>query len=208
MAKEPLDSIKIHKIRSLRLRGCSVKEIRAHLGHSVATISKYIQGVSISEKYKSILENKRFPSKKRSQSQWEFAERESFKIIGTLNKRDRILLLIGLYWGEGTKRELNIINGDPALLKVFVTCIQDIGITKDMLKMSLRLYENISPTKAIAFWANNLGVSERSISSIQIVPGNKIGKLEYGMCRIRVKKSSSYFKLLMSMIALLKDQVK
>ena len=77
-----------------------------------------------------------------------------------------------------------------------------------MLKISLRLYENISPTKAIAFWANNLGVSERSISSIQIVPGNKIGKLEYGMCRIRVKKSSSYFKLLMSMIALLKDQVK
>ena len=55
MAKEPLDSIKIHKIRSLRLRGCSVKEIRAHLGHSVATISKYIQGDSISEKYKSIL---------------------------------------------------------------------------------------------------------------------------------------------------------
>src|SRR3989338_1546198 len=47
----------------------------------------------------------------RSKLEWEKAQAEATRLVGKLTARDKILVLCALYWGEGTKRELNIING-------------------------------------------------------------------------------------------------
>lgn len=46
------------------------------------------------------------------------------------------------------------------------------------------------------------------ISNINILKGKKEGKLKFGMCRIGVKKGGKYFKLIISMINLLKSNYK
>jgi hypothetical protein len=45
------------------------------------------------------------------------------------------------------------------------------------------------------------------IKNINVIKGKKIGKLKYGMCRLRVKKVGRYFKLIISMIDLIKSGV-
>jgi hypothetical protein len=51
----------------------------------------------------------------------------------------------------------------------------------------------------------NLPVSQ--IRSVNILKGKKVGKLEYGMCRVRVTKGERHFKLIMSMIDLIKSHL-
>ena len=115
--------------------------------------------------------------------------------------------MIGIYWGEGTKRELNIINSDPILLRAFLEFVKEIGVTKDRIKASVRVYENINQNHAINYWSNILNLDKKQFYKVEIIEGNKKGKLEFGMCRLRVEKSSKEFKLLMSLINVVKDNI-
>jgi len=90
------------------------------------------------------------------------------------------------------------------MVKVFVNCLLKLGIKKHDLKISIRLYEDLSRERAVDFWARTIGVHKDQIAHINILPGRKKGKLEYGMCRIRVKKASFYFKIIQSIIELIK----
>ena len=115
-----------------------------------------------------------------------------------------MLVLSCIYWGEGNKTELNLINSDPSMIKVVINCLKELGVKDDELKISLRLFENINKKEAISFWTDILNLPCNTIQKINIISGKKIGKLKYGMCRLRVKKGGKYFKLLMSMIDLIK----
>ena len=42
-----------------------------------------------------------------------------------------------LYWGEGTKRELNIINGDPGMMRVFISCLRSMGVNENDITIGL-----------------------------------------------------------------------
>jgi hypothetical protein len=75
------------------------------------------------------------------------------------------------------------------------------------LKVSLRLFEDINKKKTIQFWQKILSLPKGSITKFDISKGKKKGKLKYGMCRIRVKKSGRHFKLIMSMIDLIKSGI-
>ena len=49
-----------------------------------------------------------------------------------------------------------------------------------------------------------LKIDKTQVGRCEIIKGNGSRKLMYGMCRVRVVKAASYFKLVMSMI----DQIK
>ncbi len=90
------------------------------------------------------------------------------------------------------------------MIKCFVNCLSYIGVLRDKLKISLRLYEDLDKQECLKFWSTMLQVDITSIKVSEILFGNKSGKLKYGMCRIRVAKSAQYFKLIMSII----DEIK
>lgn len=46
---------------------------------------------------------------------------------------------------------------------------------------------------AVEFWATTLNLPKNSIAKINIIRGNKKGKLKHGMCRVRVEKGGEYF---------------
>ncbi len=47
--------------------------------------------------------------------------------------------------------ELNIINSDPYLIKTLVHYLEVIGITKEKLKVTLRLYSDLNKNTALNF---------------------------------------------------------
>lgn len=197
----------INKIINLRKRGHSVSEISFQVGKSKSIVSRYIQNVEVLPEYISVLRKKQGGSKQRSNDLWSKSMVSASKIIKKLESRDKLILLIGIYWGEGTKSELNIINSDPILLKAFINFIKEIGVSKKRIKASIRIYNNINENDAISFWSNILDLNKNNFFNTEIINGNKKGKLEFGMCRLRVEKSSKEFKLLMSLINVVKNEI-
>lgn len=69
-----------------------------------------------------------------------------------------------------------------------------LGIPLSRIKIEIRLYEDLNLKKCISFWSSISGVSHKEIKSVNIINGKKKGKLEYGMCRIRVSKGYNLLK--------------
>lgn len=197
----------INEIQELRRIGHSLPEIKRTVGRGSGTIFRYARSIPVDSEFVEILRSKQGGSRMRSKLEWDKAKAKSSRLIGKLTSRDKILILAALYWGEGTKRELNIINGDATLLRVFVSCLTELDISKKDLRISLRLFEDINEHKAKVFWAQELDVSRRAIYVSEFLKGKKEGKFPFGMCRIRLRRSGSYFKLIISMIESIKSEL-
>lgn len=207
MSKPSLSLREINKIKNLRKTGHTLSEIKNITKRSNGTIWKYIENVSVLPKYQEIWKAKRGGSKAKSNNEWKEAKIKASNIVKHIGFSEKMLILSCLYWGEGNKTELNLINSDPSMVRVVIACLKDLGIKDDELKISLRLFESIDRKKAISFWLCTLSLPKGTIQKIDVIPGKKIGKLEYGMCRLRVKKGGKYFKLIISMINLIKSSV-
>ena len=207
MGKKALTTVETNRIAFLRQTGHSLPEIKKITGKAAGTVFRYTRGIEVLPRFRKILKAKQGGSRSRSMANWLAAEKQSKKMMPRLTQKDRLLLLSALYWGECTKRELNIINSDPDLLRVFISCLVSIGAQKQDLRITLRIYKDISQKNAIQFWSKALNINPRQISNINVLEGKKRGKLPYGMCRVRLRKGDKYFKLIMSMIVLIKGRI-
>lgn len=208
MPKPSLLPKEIAKIQDLRKTGHTLYEIKNFTGRkSNATIWKYIKGVPILPEYQEIWKVKRGGSKARSDRHWKEAKSKASSILTSFGSAEKMLILSCLYWGEGNKTSLDLINSDPYMVKVIISCLKELGIQESELKISLRLFENIDKDQAISFWTRTLLLSKNTIQKIDVIKGNKVGKLEFGMCRLRVKKGGKHFKLILSMIDLIRQSV-
>ena len=207
MNGRPVTINEIKKIIELRKTGHSLPEIMKATNRGSSTVFHYAKNVHVLPMYANILKIKRGGSKNKAEKAWHTANVTASQIFdNSFNRVNRLILLAGLYWGEGSKRELSLINSDPTLIKTFVLCLQDLGIRTSELKVSLRLHEELNVKDSIKYWSHLLNVNPRLISSIEVIEGKEKGKLKYGMCRIRVAKSATYFKLLMSLIGNIRNQ--
>lgn len=195
----------VRKIIKLRETGHSLPEIRHITGIGNSTAFKYIKNVRVLPQYESLLRAKQGGSIARSKRKWAEASKEARRLVECITERERLLILACLYWGEGNKRDLDLNNSDPALIKVFVECLKIIGVKKDDLRITLRLYNDLNRQRAIKYWSDLLEISADKILGVNTLYGKKKGKLKYGMCRVRVAKGGPYFKLIMSMIDLIKS---
>ena len=106
-----------------------------------------------------------------------------------------------LYWAEGTKDRNTVLlsNSDPAMMKMFVRFLREcFGVGADELSFSLNVYTN-----------NGMGIDEIEaywLALLQLPPGSarkhtinnfptsssglKLNKLPYGVCTLRVKRST------------------
>jgi hypothetical protein len=207
MSKPSLSQKEINKIKDLRKTGHTLSEIKNITKRSNGTIWKYIEGTLILPKYQKLWKAKKGGSKARSNREWKEAKDKASKIIKQISFNEKMFILACLYWGEGSKAELNLINSDPSMIRVVISCLKDLGVQNSELKVSLRLFEEINKKKAISFWTNTLSLPKGFIEKIDVIHGKKVGKLQYGMCRLRVKKGGKYFKLIISMIDLIRSRL-
>lgn len=205
MDRIPREEIEL--IRKLRRSGHSLPEIKRAVDRGAATVVRYTRGIKVRQEFAERLRLRQNTSRARSQNAWAVAVGQANQLVGNLTERDKIFLLVGLYWGEGTKRELNIINGDAALLGVFLQCLYTLGLKKEDLLINLRVFEDVNRRKAIQYWSQKLDVPPQTIHISEISKGKRGGKFMYGMCRIRVRRGGAFFKLIMSMIQSIKSEM-
>lgn len=197
-----LSDNKVRELQKLRRRGQSLSEIVSILGIGKTTAYRYAKNITILPKYREAWKEKRNWSKKVAEQNWVEAKDTAEKLLGSITTKMKLLATAALYWGEGNKKELNLINSDPFLIKTFLNGLSEMGVAQSDICCSIRIYEDLDVHKSKKFWAHVVGVRIDSIG-LDVLRGKKFGKLPYGMCRIRVRKGAHFFKLIMSMIDVL-----
>ncbi len=174
------------RIHTFRKCGRSIPEIVAETGAAKTTVQRYVKNISIPEEYHQRLRERQGGSRLRAQGLRKNLEIEVLNSVGEISDRDLKMILIGLYWGEGTKRDLSVINSDVRLLQTFLWALYQLGIERKRISLSLRVHEEISIPDAKFYWSDALQVPENAITRVEVISGKKKGRLPYGMCRIRV----------------------
>ncbi len=195
MGKKRLESAKISHIKSLRQKGYSIDEICSETKVPKTTVFRYITGVPVLDLYKSQWLGKRGGSKKRKHIKEQHAYEEGKKYVDKLSSKEKILILSALYWGEGNKKDFSLTNTDPNLIRIFISIIREnFNITSDKLRVSIRIYEDLSKDECLSFWSKVVGISANQFVNVNVLKGKKSGKLKYGMCRVRVLKGGDLLK--------------
>ena len=184
-----------NKILDLRMHGYSIPEIHRLLGVPKSTALRYANTISILPEYKQRWLDRRNGSKIMSDRRLALAKNRANELVPVISKESLVLIAAALYWAEGAKKDFSLTNSDPELIKVFIRILEKIfDIKKEDLKVSIRLYEDLNINEAINFWSEIIGKDLKGNVSINILNGKKTGKLKYGMCRVRVKKSGLLLK--------------
>lgn len=196
----------LHKIKLLRSQGYSIIEIASKLKRPKTTIFRHIQGVEILPEFLKNWAGKRGGSKKRKILKEIKSLKEAKELIQELSYKEKFILLSALYWGEGSKRDFGLSNTDPNLIKVFIACLKEVfKIDKTKLRVSIRIYEDLNKEECLNFWSKVTGVQKENFVNVNILAGKKKGKLEYGMCRVRVIKGGDFLKKIMSINKVVTD---
>lgn len=185
----------IVKIQNLRKKGYSIPEISKECSISKSTVLRYAKKVEILPKYYGRWIDRHNAGKIVAQRRWDAAVKESKVLIDDIDKKDWVLIVASLYWAEGAKRDFSFSNTDPKMVRVFISILRNIfGVKNEDFKISLRLYEDLDKNKCIRYWSGVVGFSLRGRVSINILKGLKMGKLQFGMCRVRVRKGGFLLK--------------
>lgn len=201
-----LSSETINKIQSLRTKGRSVPEISRICKVSKSTALRHANKVEILPDYYQRWMERRNSSKIISKRNWDIAIKEANSLIDSINIKDWILIVASLYWAEGSKKDLSFSNTDPRMVKVFVSVLRNIfDIKEEDFKISLRIYEDLNKNHCLKYWSNVVGIKLDKKTTINILKGFKKGKLQYGMCRIRIKKGGLLLKKIFSVINKIND---
>lgn len=191
----------ICKIRNLRKKGYSVPEISREYKIPKSTVLRHIKDVKILPRYYQRWLDRRNASKIISERNWNLADRRAKKTIGSLSGKDLLLIVASLYWAEGAKRDFSFSNTDPEMIKAFVYALRKVfRVKEEDFKISLRIYEDLNKNICLRYWSGILGINLNKETSVNILKGSKVGKLKYGMCRIRIKKGGLLLKEISSTI--------
>ena len=180
------------KIIDLYKKGFSMMEIAKEKKCSIHKIVYWL------DKYK-------FPRRSYSESTYikRNPEGDPFKIKIKLNKEEFGLkcMGLGLYWGEGNKKNnfsVKLGNSDPELIKTFRSFLIKICNTKEeKIKYGLLLFNDANKNKAINFWNKKLGYNRSRISYVTTLkPRGKgtyknksqTGVLMMEFCNTKLKK--------------------
>ncbi|EKE10618.1 MAG: hypothetical protein ACD_15C00225G0002 [uncultured bacterium] len=100
---------------------------------------------------------------------------------------------LGLYWGEGNKKNKNSIklaNTDAGLINKFIEfLIKILGVDKKDIKFSLQVFNDVDPEKARSYWINKLNIKAGQFyKTVTVTKSNRLGtckeKNKYGVINI------------------------
>lgn len=189
------------KIIFLRERGHSIPEISRECGISKSTASRHAKTIKILPEYHQRWLARRNASQIISERGWQTAHKKAEELFPSLTWRDKILINAVLYWAEGTKRDFNFINTDADMIRFFVHVLKNsFHIKNDDFKITLRIYEDLDKNSCLRYWSEVTGIDLGKNTAVNILSGSKKGKLQYGMCRVRVKNGGLLHKEFFSII--------
>lgn len=184
--------------------GMSVKLIAQRLGVSAGSVSVWVRDIELTPLQAEVNRRRargdsgvtwqRISRARRQQHQLEGRERA--RLADPLHASGCML-----YWAEGSKSRntVHLANSDPAMMEFFVRFLREcFGLTSEDFTFSLNVYTNNGLTidEIEQFWRDKLGLSPESARKHQTnhyptsSSGKKRAKLPYGVCSLRVKRST------------------
>lgn len=195
MGKKKLDADKILEIKTLRSNGYSLPEISRKLNIPKTTVFNYVQGVKILPEFIELWKMKRLGSRYLKNLKEQKAFEEAIELIDELSIKEIMLFIAALYWGEGSKKDFGLSNTDPDLIKVFINGLRKVfNVEEERLRISIRIFEDMDREECLNFWSKVVGVPKDKFINVNVLYGKKKGKLQYGMCRVRVTKGGDLLK--------------
>lgn len=202
------------KAQTLRKKGLSYNEILKQVTVSKDTLSRWCRDIKLTKTQKDkLLRNKLFGQKKGSLIAAENKRKlrilktkkifkNSKKQIGRLNKRDRFIIGIALYAGEGSKTDGQggFSNSDPQLVRFMSKWFQEfckIPLTK--LKGAIWLHKELNEKESILFWSKVSGIPNNQFYKTYISKNNSKAKKnihKYGVLSIRFNDSDKQRKIM------------
>lgn len=102
-----------------------------------------------------------------------------FKMPSTLDEAKLFGLGLGLYWGEGNKKNptsVRLCNSDPELIKIFIAFLVNIfGVNKNDLRFWLLIFDYTDEDEALQHWISKLGIKRGQFSKTTIAKTKSIG---------------------------------
>lgn len=116
------------------------------------------------------------------------------KAVGQMNRRDVLMLGLGLYLGEGTKTHniVRMINSNPEIIRFTMFWFRDVfGIENSHFRIRLHLYPDSDVAASIRFWSSQVGLSKKYFYPVHIderkdKKAAKKGKTPYGTAHLSV----------------------
>lgn len=213
-----------------RRQGASLGDLALKYKISKSTVSLWCREMKLSKKAKQLIsENwlekttsaRKKGALKNKQKRADRIEREyteAVKVIKNLGHRDLLIMGVGLYWAEGSKKEtgsgFSFVNSDHFMIKVmYEWLLHIIKIRKDqlILNVSINISHKERESEILKFWSNLLDFSIEDFGNTNFIktPHLRVYKNHsnyFGMLRIKVKSSSWLRRRILGMIKVFVDK--
>ncbi|MDD5098128.1 MAG: hypothetical protein PHD31_00155 [Candidatus Pacebacteria bacterium] len=203
------------KARELRKNGESIKEIKRKLRVSLSSVSVWVRDVELSKgQLKRLYLNKKTGNLKGSiiAAQNKIKQRkliteklkaEGSKEIGLLSKRDRFVVGISIYAGEGGKTDgdISFVNSDYKLINFMMNWFKDFcNVPMSKFRGSLYIHDDLNEVSAKKFWSKLTGIPLSQFTKSYIAKNNtkrlRNKKHENGIFRIKVCNTNLHRKIM------------
>ncbi len=86
---------------------------------------------------------------------------------------------LGLFWGEGNKKDRHSVrlgNSDPKLIRYFIKFLKEIyNIDERRLRFGIQVFNDVSSHEALLFWSKELSVDKSQFQKVVITPTRGTG---------------------------------
>lgn len=201
------------RARELRLQGMTYDQIQVELGCSKSSISLWVRDLPkprprYTEEERLTRMNAGLASLRASQDAERLeTKRIARESVGEISDRELFLTGVALYWAEGMKdksysrrESLLFINSDPNVIKVYLSWLALLGVTRERLHLRVSIHETANVTEAEDFWADLTGVPRTDFMRVTLkkhspkTARKNTGEAYRGCLVIYVTKSAELYR--------------
>lgn len=190
--------------RILRKSGYSLGAISNKINCSKSTVSRWVKDISLTISQVKQLKNNQDLGRAKAANHPNSPKSKWFKIRNDLIQNAaeeiprkcslEILKIIGtsLYWAEGTKSNLNIVNfsnSDPSMIYLMMIFFRKVcKVPEEKFRGAVHIHPHLNRRKAVKFWSKVSGIPLKQFHKVQIsvssASKNKKDTLPLGTFRI------------------------
>lgn len=206
----------------------SIKAIADLLHVSKGSVSKWCEDVVLTQSQQELLRKNQIASgyrgrmigaemnrQKRLKS-IKIQETSARQTVGKLTQRDKLMLGIALYWGEGVKvrdSATAVVNSDPATILFARNWFEQLGVARDMFRPCILISEIHRYREDVvqAFWSKLLAIPPEQFGKIVYLKGAPKKVYEnhnsyYGVMALRVRQGTVLKQHILGLIQACKQQ--
>ncbi len=201
------------KAHLLRREGKSIKDIAAILSVAKSTASVWCQEITLTRSQQEKLFKKQIEAghlgrmrgaevnRKRKLGNIATQEQIARELVGKISERDRLMLGIGLYWGEGVKAASSgtaLVNSDPAIALYARDWFEQLGVKREDFSPYIFISDThrSRESELYTFWSKHLSIPRSQFHKVVFLKGRRKKVYEnhnsyYGILTLRVRRSTN-----------------